>query len=43
MYAVYQSMEKPAYVFDSRGLYDKKQLEDIGFVTYRIGKPKTIW
>jgi len=32
-------MEKPAYIFDSRGAFDNRELNDLGFVVYRIGKP----
>jgi len=34
---IYLNMKKPAFVFDGRGILDKKQLEDIGFVYYKIG------
>ena len=37
--AVYEVMSKPAYVFDSRGAFDNKVLNDIGFMVYRLGKP----
>mmetsp|Transcript_45156 Transcript_45156/g.66218 ORF Transcript_45156/g.66218 Transcript_45156/m.66218 type:complete len:483 (+) Transcript_45156:78-1526(+) len=36
---VYAAMEKPAYIFDSRGAFDNRELNDLGFVVYRIGKP----
>ncbi|MBT8303879.1 MAG: UDP-glucose 6-dehydrogenase [Bacteroidia bacterium] len=34
---IYESMNKPAFVFDGRGILNKKTLEDIGFVYYKIG------
>lgn len=39
---IYQSMEKPAFIFDGRNLLDSKALCEIGFNVYPIGKvPKT--
>jgi len=35
---IYDSMLKPAFVFDGRGILDTKVLEAIGFVCYSIGK-----
>ncbi|WP_010251466.1 UDP-glucose 6-dehydrogenase [Myroides injenensis] len=35
---IYSIVQKPAFVFDGRGLLDKKQLEEIGFEVYSIGK-----
>ena len=35
---IYDSMQKPAFMFDGRGILDKRGLEDIGFVCYTIGK-----
>ncbi|WP_274475244.1 nucleotide sugar dehydrogenase [Mangrovimonas aestuarii] len=35
---IYNSMSKPAVVFDGRNLLDKKTLEAIGFVYYGIGQ-----
>lgn len=35
---VYDSMVKPAFVFDGRNILDKKELEKIGFKVYQIGK-----
>ncbi len=35
---IYNNMQKPAFVFDGRGVLDTKVLEDIGFVCYSIGK-----
>ncbi|QKX04719.1 nucleotide sugar dehydrogenase [Aquimarina sp. TRL1] len=34
---VYQQMNKPAFLFDGRGILDKKEMERIGFVYYKIG------
>jgi UDPglucose 6-dehydrogenase len=36
---VYDSMEKPACIFDGRNILDRAALEKIGFKTYGIGKP----
>jgi UDPglucose 6-dehydrogenase len=36
---IYKSMVKPAFVFDGRNLLDHKQLYEIGFNVYPIGKP----
>ena len=35
---IYDEMQKPAFVFDGRGLLNKKELETIGFQVYAIGK-----
>lgn len=35
---IYDAMQKPAFVFDGRGILDTKALETIGFVCYNIGK-----
>lgn len=35
---IYDSMLKPAFVFDGRNILDKKELEEIGFVYQGIGK-----
>lgn len=35
---IYETMKKPAFVFDGRNILDKKRLEDIGFKVYQIGK-----
>lgn len=37
---IYDSMLKPAFVFDGRGILDGESLEDIGFVYYKIGASK---
>jgi UDPglucose 6-dehydrogenase len=34
---IYNSMQKPAFIFDGRGILDKTTLENIGFVYYKIG------
>ena len=36
---IYQSMVKPAFLFDGRNLLDPKKLYEIGFNVYPIGKP----
>ena len=36
---IYDSMEKPACIFDGRNILDRAALEEIGFKTYGIGKP----
>jgi UDPglucose 6-dehydrogenase len=35
---IYDEMQKPAFVFDGRGILDKAKLETIGFQVYVIGK-----
>jgi UDPglucose 6-dehydrogenase len=35
---IYQSMKKPAFIFDGRNILDHKQLYKIGFNVYPIGK-----
>jgi UDPglucose 6-dehydrogenase len=37
--AIYRSMAKPAAIFDGRNILDHKQLHEIGFNVYAIGKP----
>lgn len=37
--AIYQSMVKPAWIFDGRSLLDHAKLREIGFKVYSIGKP----
>ncbi|HLV40005.1 UDP-glucose 6-dehydrogenase [Xanthomarina sp.] len=34
---IYKSMQKPAFIFDGRGILNKTDLENIGFVYYKIG------
>lgn len=36
---IYESMVKPAFLFDGRNLLDHKKLYEIGFNVYPIGKP----
>ncbi|MCF6295144.1 MAG: UDP-glucose 6-dehydrogenase [Flavobacteriaceae bacterium] len=35
--SIYESMQKPAFIFDGRGILDKKVIESIGFTYYKIG------
>ena len=35
---IYQSMKKPAHIFDGRNLLDRDMLEEVGFEVYQIGK-----
>lgn len=39
---IYDSMAKPAFVFDGRLLLDAKKLREIGFEVHSIGKPDPI-
>lgn len=34
---IYDNMQKPAFIFDGRGILDIAELEDIGFICYKIG------
>jgi len=36
---IYQSMTKPAFIFDGRNILDHKRLFEIGFNVFPIGKP----
>jgi UDPglucose 6-dehydrogenase len=36
---IYESMMKPAFVFDGRNLLDHEKLREIGFIVYALGKP----
>jgi UDPglucose 6-dehydrogenase len=36
---IYESMEKPAFVFDGRNLLDHQKLYEFGFSVHRIGRP----
>lgn len=36
---IYNSMAKPAFVFDGRNMLDHEKLREIGFEVYAIGKP----
>ena len=37
--AIYETMVKPAFIFDGRNILDHKKLYEIGFNVYAIGKP----
>ena len=37
---IYDSMRKPAFIFDGRNILDHQNLYNIGFNVYPIGKPK---
>lgn len=37
--AIYDSMAKPAFIFDGRNILPHAKLEEIGFEVYAIGKP----
>ena len=37
---LYDQMQKPAFLFDGRGLLNIEELEEIGFVCYKIGSGK---
>ncbi len=37
--AIYDTMVKPAFVFDGRNILDHQKLRDIGFIVYALGKP----
>ncbi|HVN55252.1 MAG TPA: UDP-glucose 6-dehydrogenase [Anaerolineaceae bacterium] len=37
--AIYQSMAKPAFIFDGRNCLNHRRLHEIGFNVYPIGKP----
>lgn len=34
---IYNNMQKPAFIFDGRGILDKNKLKKIGFTYYKIG------
>lgn len=36
---IYESMMKPAFVFDGRNILDHAHLRKIGFIVYALGKP----
>jgi UDPglucose 6-dehydrogenase len=36
---IYDSMEKPAFIFDGRNILDHEKLFEIGFSVFRIGRP----
>ena len=35
---VYQSMPKPAFIFDGRNILDSRQLTQVGFEVHSVGK-----
>ena len=37
--AIYDTMVKPAFIFDGRNILDHQKLRDIGFIVYALGKP----
>lgn len=39
---IYDSMEKPAFVFDGRNILDHKELYEIGFNVYPLGKRELV-
>lgn len=36
---IYDSMVKPAFIFDGRNILDHAKLREIGFIVYALGKP----
>ena len=38
--AIYETMQKPAFVFDGRNLLDHEELRKIGYIVYGVGKPQ---
>ncbi|PKI77954.1 hypothetical protein CRG98_001574 [Punica granatum] len=40
---IYESMRKPAFVFDGRNVVDAEKLRELGFIVYSIGKPLDPW
>jgi UDPglucose 6-dehydrogenase len=36
---IYDSMEKPAFLFDGRNILDHKGLYELGFNVYPLGSP----
>jgi UDPglucose 6-dehydrogenase len=36
---IYQAMVKPAFIFDGRNILDHKELFEIGFNVFPLGKP----
>jgi UDPglucose 6-dehydrogenase len=37
--AIYETMTKPAFIFDGRNILDHNRLRKIGFEVHAIGKP----
>ncbi|WVZ55958.1 hypothetical protein U9M48_006555 [Paspalum notatum var. saurae] len=40
---IYDSMQKPAFLFDGRNVIDAEKMREIGFIVYSIGKPLDPW
>ena len=40
---ILDSMRRPAFVFDGRGVVDVGKLREMGFVVYSVGKPLDPW
>ncbi|CAD5321715.1 unnamed protein product [Arabidopsis thaliana] len=40
---IFENMQKPAFVFDGRNVFDAEKLRKIGFIVYSIGKPLDQW
>jgi UDPglucose 6-dehydrogenase len=40
---VFDGMMRPAFVFDGRNVVDVRELREIGFVVYAVGKPLDAW
>jgi len=40
---IFDSMQKPAFIFDGRNVVDVKKAREIGFIVYSIGKPLDPW
>jgi UDPglucose 6-dehydrogenase len=40
---IFDAMQRPAFVFDGRGVVDVGKLREIGFVVYSVGKPLDPW
>ena len=39
---IYDGMQKPAFVFDGRNVVPRKELQDLGFKVFAIGKPAAV-
>ena len=39
---IYDGMHKPAFVFDGRNVLPRKELQDLGFKVFAIGKPTAV-
>ncbi|PAN09286.1 hypothetical protein PAHAL_2G007400 [Panicum hallii] len=40
---IFDGMQRPAFVFDGRGVVDVGKVREIGFVVYSVGKPLDPW